>query len=380
MLTILCIIIILIYLLLIGWFNFGFNKVEDFKLQDLVPKTKFSVVIPFRNEAESVPFLLDSILKLNYNTSYFEFILVDDESTDNTVAVIEKILTKAHHINGGPKIRILKNKRRSNSPKKDAITTAIAVAKYGWILTTDADCILPKYWLDCYDEFIQTHEAIAVAGPVRFTGTSSFFNRFQILDTLSLQGATIGSFGIKRPMLCNGANFAYKKSIYSSVNGFKGNDSIASGDDTFLLEKLIELDKDKVLYLKNKEAIVTTKTSKNNTEFINQRLRWASKTSHYNLWFPKIIGLSVFLANVVVILIIPFVVFNVLALKTGVLLFLIKFSIDLLLIFKTSRFFKQEPVLLSYVFASIIYPFLNTYIVALMPFKSYSWKGRKYNR
>ena len=65
MLASICIIIVLIYLILISWLNNGFNKIKDFTLQDLEPKTKFSVIIPFRNEAENLPILLKSIENLN---------------------------------------------------------------------------------------------------------------------------------------------------------------------------------------------------------------------------------------------------------------------------------------------------------------------------
>lgn len=375
MLSILLITIIIIYLILITWLNSGFNKVDVFKLQDLPAKTKFSIIIPFRNEAETLPKLLHSISNLNYKKEHFEILLIDDDSTDNSVELITKTLS-ASKIN----FRIITNERASHSPKKDAISTAIKQAKYAWIITTDADCLLPKYWLDCYDEFIQTHTAIAIAGPVKFTGESSFFNRFQIMDTLSLQGVTIGSFGAKKPFLCNGANFAYRVSAFNAVNGFMGNDKIASGDDIFLLEKFIEHEKGHVHYLKSDKAIVTTFVNSNLKALIEQRLRWASKTSNYKTWFPKGVGITVFVANLICVTLIPLVIFNQIAFKTAILLFLIKFSIDLLLLFKSSRFFKQEPVLLSYVFASVFHPFFNSYIAILSIFKSYHWKGRNYRK
>ena len=56
---------------------------------------------------------------------------------------------------------------------------------------------------------------------------------------MSLQGSTVGGFGIGHPFLCNGANLAYKKHHFIQLNGFKGNDTIASGDDIFLFEKFI---------------------------------------------------------------------------------------------------------------------------------------------
>ncbi|MCC1483079.1 glycosyltransferase [Winogradskyella sp. E313] len=373
MLSICIITIIIIYLSLMIWLNIGFNKVESFSLQDLSNETKFSIVIPFRNEAEMLPQLLQSIVNLNYKKTYFEIVFVDDDSNDSSIRLINESLK-----NTTIDFNIINNIRSSNSPKKDAITTAIKYAKYDWIITTDADCILPKYWLDCYDEFIQTQTCIAIAGPVKFIGSSSFFTRFQIMDTLSLQAATIGGFGQKKPFLCNGANFAYQISAFNTVNGFDGNTSIASGDDIFLLEKFIKFQKENVHYLKSDKAIVTTAVNTNLKALINQRLRWASKTVNYKAWLPRIIGLIVFITNFSIITLIPLTLFYLISLKTALLIFLIKASIDLLLLFKASRFFKQEPILLSYVFASLLYPFFNSYIAITSSFTSYQWKGRTF--
>lgn len=384
MLTLIVIIIIIVYLIIIGLLIYGFDKVTDFKLQDLLSKTKFSIVIPFRNEAENLPKLLESIAKLNYPRDLFEVILVDDDSEDDSVSVIKK------HISERPldrvytersrstqsDIRIIKNNRTSNSPKKDAITSAIKISKHSWIITTDADCILPKYWLDTFDECIQTNQPNCIVAPVTYHGKTSFFNRFQALDFLSLQGATIGGFGIKNPFMCNGANFAYLKSEFISVNGFDGNDTISSGDDIFLLEKIVNRDAKKVHYLKSKKAIVTTNPAINLKHLIQQRLRWASKTSNLNNWFTKLVGLVVLIGNLVCLVFIPAVIFNFIYIKIAIALFSIKFSIDFLLLFKTSRFFKQENLLLSYLLSSIIYPIFSVYIALLSFFKSYQWKGR----
>jgi len=378
MIALLAIITIIIYLFVIGVLIYGFDKIKDFKLQDLPPKTKFSIVIPFRNEAENLPRLLNSITKLNYPNGFFEVILVDDDSEDDSVLIIEKILkTLSKQKNTlASTIRIIKNERTSNSPKKDAITSAIKQSKHHWIITTDADCVLPKYWLDTFDECIQINQPNCIVAPVTYHGKTSFFNRFQTLDILSLQGATIGGFGIQKPLMCNGANFAYLKSEFISVNGFQGNDTISSGDDIFILEKIWKKAPKKVHYLKSKKAIVTTYPVKNIDQLIQQRLRWASKTSNYNNWFAKCVGLIVLLGNLTCLLLMPAAFLNYITPKIAIALFVIKFSIDFLLLFKAARFFKQENLLLSYIFSCLIYPFFSVYIAFLSFFKSYHWKGR----
>ncbi len=365
--------------MVIGSLTYGFDKVEEFQLQDLKPKTKFSIVIPFRDEAENLPKLLDSISNLNYPKDLFEVILVDDESDDGSADIIYNLLD-TKDFTGTDNIKIIQNNRVSNSPKKDAITSAIEMTNNEWIITSDADCVLPEYWLDTFDEFIQTKQPNSIVAPVTYYGQTSFFNRFQTLDVLSLQGATIGGFGLQKPFLCNGANFAYRKSIFRELQGFEGNMKIASGDDIFLLEKLKNHDSKKVNYLKNPKAIVHTQPVSSLQQLINQRLRWASKTSRNPNWFSKLLGLVVFLANLVCLSLVPLLIFNLISPRMAVSLLVIKLGIDFLLLFKTARFFKQENLLLSFLFSSFLYPFFSVYIVILSLFKSYHWKGRTFKK
>jgi hypothetical protein len=135
-----------------------------------------------------------------------------------------------------------------------------------------------------------------------------------------------------------------------------------------------------VHYLKSEHAIVKTNPAASLPSLIQQRLRWASKTSRYNNWFAKLIGLSVVFANLVCIALIPLVLANSMATKTALALFIIKFSIDFLLLFKTARFFKIETLLLSYIVSSFLYPVFSVYIALMSLFKSYHWKGRTFSK
>ena len=51
-------------------------------------KNKVSVISTVKNEEDNIGFLIDSILKQNYR--FHEFVINDNSSTDNTVAVIEE--------------------------------------------------------------------------------------------------------------------------------------------------------------------------------------------------------------------------------------------------------------------------------------------------
>ncbi|WP_026754780.1 glycosyltransferase [Sediminibacter sp. Hel_I_10] len=378
MLVILLVITIL-YLGIIGSFIYGFDKVNTFQLTDVTPKHCFSVIIPFRDEAENLPALLASMANLEYPMSKFELLFINDASTDESETIISDFF-RTHKSQQQFDFKILQNEQLTNAPKKDAIALAVKQAKYDWMVTTDADCKLPQFWLDTLDAFLQNTTANCVALPVSYTNLGSFLSRFQALDLLSLQGATIGGFGVNKPFLCNGANFAYRKSAFISVKGFEGNSSISSGDDIFLLEKFLKHQKESVMYLKSPKAIVTTNPQPNLKTLISQRLRWAAKTTNYKNNFGKLTGLLVFAMNGTLVCLPLLCLATIISLKTLIYIWLIKLAIDFLLLFKTARFFEQETVLPSYIFSSFLYPFFSVYIACLSLFSSYKWKGRSYKK
>lgn len=372
---IITLIIVLLYLLLIGSFVIGFDKIKPILLEDIPAKVNFSIVIPFRNEVENLSDLLDSILRLNYDINKFEILFVDDHSEDKSISLIRSKLSKT-------KIdyTIITNDNHSSSPKKNAITKAIKQSKFEWIVTTDADCNLPKYWLDAFDFFIQKNDTKFIVAPVTYYKITSFLKRFQLLDFLSLQGVGIGSFGIKKPILCNGANLAYTKTLFLELNGFEGNTHISSGDDIFLLEKTIRKYPKHIHYLKNEHAIVQTLAQPNFKSLISQRVRWASKTSSYTSLFAKLAGIIVFLMNGFLVCAPLLVLAHFITLKLLMYAFIIKFCIDFLLLFKTARFFNQESYLASFLISSFLYPFFSVYVVFISVFRGYKWKDRTYNK
>lgn len=380
MLSLSLIIISICYVILILSFTYGFNKVKTFKPKDSQQNTAFTVVIPFRNEAENLEALIHSIGSLQYDKSKYEVILVDDASEDDSVDIITHMLSKRPLEDVQSAITIIKNNRATNAPKKDAITSAIAIAKHDWIVTTDADCILPKYWLATFDAYIEEHQPKMMVAPVTYHTTDSFLKRFQLLDFLSLMGATIGGFGIHLPFLCNGANLVYRKSLFQDVNGFIGNSNIASGDDIFLLEKALQANKKRVHYIKANAAIVLTKPQPDWKSLVSQRKRWAAKTSNYHSAFGKLTGVLVLFMNAIVIVSGILALCAVLHWFTFLVVFFLKLAVDFLLLYKTSVFFNQTPYLRSFLAAAVIYPFFSVYIAFNSLFTSYNWKERRFKK
>jgi len=81
-------IVIFLYLALMGLIRIGVSLLPYFKVSAAIPKTRFTVIVPFRNESENIPRLLRSISSLDYPIELIEVILVNDASDDDSVEVI----------------------------------------------------------------------------------------------------------------------------------------------------------------------------------------------------------------------------------------------------------------------------------------------------
>jgi cellulose synthase/poly-beta-1,6-N-acetylglucosamine synthase-like glycosyltransferase len=360
--------IILIYCLVIAWLSYGFTKIKKNQSNGLSPKTHFTIVVPFRNEIENLPILLKSISRLNYPIELFEVILVDDDSEEAFCILSQKF-----------NIQIIENIRVSNSPKKDAITTAMQHVSTEWIITTDADCIVPENWLQTLDNYIQLHDVSMIAGAVTYECDNSFLHHFQQLDLTSLQGATIGSFGLNKGFMCNGANFAYTKSFFKKLNGFDGNNKIASGDDVFLLQKAIAAFPKQVHYLKAETNIILTKPTPDWKSLFYQRVRWAAKTGSYQSAFGKSLGIIVFLANLSVV--ITWVLSLTLQISYINLLsiLILKFILDSMLLYQTNYFLTGKQMRF-FILSNLWYPFFSTSVALYSLLGTYEWKGRRFSK
>ncbi|WP_205959298.1 glycosyltransferase family 2 protein [Flavobacterium rivulicola] len=375
LITIALSLILLVYVALMVQLILGYDKVKTFKRTAVEPKTAFSIIVPFRNEEKNLPRLLQSFSKLNYPYKLIEIVMVDDFSTD----LSERVCIKWRLDHEFLDTTLLENLRLSNSPKKDAIGRAVPIIKHDWIITTDADCTVPENWLLTLDNYIQKHQPEMIVGAVKYKTKNNWFHKFQQLDLLSLQGTTIGSFGIRKPFMCNGANFAYTKKLFKEIGGFEGVSKNASGDDVFLLQKATKNHLDKIHYLKNTESIVKTKPENDLFDFFMQRVRWASKTSGYQSSYAKFLAVIVLLMNLgLVICCLLSVVGNFdWSILLGV--FSAKYLVDYWLLHKTNKYLLKGQWILPLT-TSIIYPFYSSLVGVYSLFGNFSWKGRQFSK
>ncbi len=100
--------------------------------QSTPSEPRYSVVIPCYDEADNVTQLVDEVGAALANVSDFEILIVDDCSSDDTVA--RALDARRHH---GVHVRVLKHHR--NRGQSAAICSGVDAASGRWIVTLDGD-------------------------------------------------------------------------------------------------------------------------------------------------------------------------------------------------------------------------------------------------
>jgi len=362
-----------------GWIQ---DKIYQAKTGMLSKTAPFiSVIIAARNEEKNIGNCIESIINQTYPAHLFEVIIVDDNSTDSTPAIVNSFEQNNIRVF---KLNDFTENEKLNSYKKKAVETAISFAKGNLIITTDADCIVQKEWLQTIASFYEESSAVFIAAPVVYAEplhSDSFLKRFlkifQSLDFMTLQGITGAAVYENIHNMCNGANLAYEKKVFYEVNGFKGIDEIASGDDMLLMHKIHDKYPDKIKYLKSTNVIVQTQPAKTISEFMNQRIRWASKAEKYTDPKIKAVLLLVYLLNAWIFFIAICSFFFMQAFYLFLLLFIAKSAIELFFLFPVAGFFRKQKLLWWFIPAQPFHILYTLIAGWLGKFGSYKWKGRK---
>ena len=234
-----------------------------------------SVIIPFRNEENTILDNLASLESQSISKDRYEVIYVDDNSNDNSVEILGNAIQSKN-------IFIIHSdaKTEKRAHKKLALQKAIRLAKGELIITTDADCVHGRDWLKTLSNMFDYKTAF-VSGPVEFIDDESTFTKFQRLEFSGLILVGAGLIGLKKPLICNAANLGFRKSVYEMVGGYDDNLNLSSGDDEFLMQKISRETSLQIKFCFDRSAMSYTKPNSTLSEFFNQRKRWASKSFYY---------------------------------------------------------------------------------------------------
>ena len=319
---------------------------------------QISVVIPFRNEANHLPTLIQSMNQLTLFPR--EIIWVNDHSEDNSVACLEQlsipIRSKIIHLEPG------------DSGKKTALRAGISDAVGEFILTWDADIEVPKQFFVQLEATPETDLLILPVGmPARRLG-----QLFYELDYLYLNALNVAISGLSKPILASGANLLFNKEIFEAIDSFEQHQEIASGDDVFLLNDFKNASK-RIEFSFHSNLVVQTNPPQTREAFIQQRLRWFGKTRSVGDFSATLMGLAGFIYHLGFWL----VLFSNIHWKQFCILIGWKILLDFGILYPYSRIVNRKWNFLFIPFFSLFYPVYILGILSTNLFFEPNWKGRK---
>lgn len=333
-----------------------------------------SIVIPVRNEELHIEQLIKDLLAQDYPAHLMEIIVVDDHSEDQTSEIVSKFLNERIHLIALD--QYLFNQKISTAYKKKAIEAGVHSAKGELIMTTDGDCRVNNKWVSSMVNIWSASGAKLLTGAVVMTETNNSFRKFQSLDFLGMMGITASMLKMKIYNMANGANLLYEKAAFDAVDGFKGIDHLASGDDMLLMYKIAKKYNGAVAYAKHPEAVVYTETMNTLKDFLQQRFRWTAKSKDYqDQRMTWILGAVFFF---VVTLVVNFIA--AFLSTTFLLLFLVQLTVkvisDYRLLKSTSQYYDRGGLMSSFFSSQWMHIIYIVFVGSLGNLLKFDWKGR----
>ena len=359
-----------VYLIVLIYIIKGWSALRRPALRSRDFNTKVTVLIAARNEEAIISYTIEDILAQDYPKHLTEIIIVDDHSTDRTSEIISSY--------AGRGIRLLKlnESRALNSYKKKAIAKAIELSTGDLMVATDADCRMGASWLSAIVNYYESNDLVMISSPVSFFEERSMFEYMQSLEFSFLIGIGAAFIGNKRASTCNGANLAYRKDIFYEVGGFAGIDELASGDDELLLQKVAIKHPGRIGFLKRTEAIVYTHAKHNLKDFLQQRRRWASKSTRYKDKKLVALAVSIWLFNVSLLVNAGLSFYSVDFFKLFLIQFLLKYLFEAVFLLPVLTFFKRAGLITLLILVIPAHVVYLVYIGLVGNSRKYLWKGR----
>lgn len=351
-----------IFFALVALFGFSLqrNKERGYSEGTKISAEAITVLIPFRNEEENLPKLLESIQKLQRFPAVFVFI--NDHSDDGSLEVFNNWKDLP--------IVIIENPAGCEG-KKTALREGAKHVRSEYTLTWDADVVVAS---DYFNAIEQLTEADMYVLPAIFT-SQSFLQHLFTFDIVTANAVNAGLAGWRRPIFASGANLLYRTHTFEQLDTIAAHGHISSGDDTFLLRDFTR-NKATVRLSTDPSLAVKTEAPTSFGVYLSQRLRWVSKTNALKdaintyVAIKQLLFMMVFIALMVWLIADQFW-FGLIYLVTC------KMVTDFLVF---SAYFKQinrTGLLLLLPIAEFWFPIYSVVLAALIPFYKPSWKGRQ---
>ncbi len=248
------------------------KKAESYNIKE--PVLKVSVIIPARDEAETLPALFKSLIYQTY--SIYEIVLINDRSRDNTLDIMKKFQSDYPGL-----VKIIDNKEGCNgkNPKQAALSLAEDVAAGDIFLYTDADCSVPREWVEYMIKPFGNSAIGLVFGTVTVDKEKTLLEKFQQYDHLLRYHYTVACAGLNMPTGGFGNNLAVRRNALLDIGGFRKLEYSVT-EDAQLIAKVRNSGKWKIVAQTSAKSMVATAPVKTWKELCEQELRWSTGAMH----------------------------------------------------------------------------------------------------
>jgi len=363
LLTLLFLILSGCYFVMLAAVAIGLNRLHS-AAYDYLPT--ISIVIAARNEEKRISACLESLERIDYPADKFEVIVVDDNSADQTAALVGAVCRK---YTNWSLIR-LHQKSDQLRGKKNALQNGIEKAEGELIFTTDADCRVPAGWLRAMVRYFAPDVSMVLGYSPLIKEKRSYYRLLQF-DNLFSAIAAAAPTKLGYPFTSVGRNMAYRKTAYETAGGFLALKKFRSGDDIHLTKRFHHQNGGRIDYCADPETFVQTMMPSSRREVIQQQMRKNSKT--FQLSLPNIIVmLALFLLYLLFFSLPLFLPGNLLL---WLVVILIKLGAEYVILRKAARIFKQTDLIPFIPLMQIIYPLYIITFSLLGSFQLYQWKN-----
>ena len=182
-----------------------------------------TVIVPCYNEEKTVAYTLIALQKSTKTN--LEILVIDDGSTDNTSAEVEKFIKQDE------RIRLIK---KPNGGKSSALNLGFAEAKYDLIITIDGDTILLPETINELTKPFADANVDAVCGNVEVGNVRNLITGFQALEYITTQNFDRRAFDeLNCISVVPGATGAWRRDKVLAVGGY-GTDTLTEDADLTL--------------------------------------------------------------------------------------------------------------------------------------------------
>jgi len=332
-----------------------------------------SVVICVRNGEKSLPYILNDLKNQVYEGD-IEFIIVDDDSVDNSKIIIKEFCKADNRF----KYTSSNKGNISLKYKKRALDAGISESKYDYLLFTDVDCRVNKYWVASMMDNYKNPNINFIIGPsIVENSCTNFVSKFQHIDFFILIMSSLSTAQLNFPLASTGQNQSYKRKLFNKIDGFSKIENLLQGDDSIFLQLC---KKNKIvdpMFSADLNSFTSSKEIISIKEFILQRIRWAADGKimwKYNKFF-YIILLSTLFCNT--LLLYP-IFFKIKYFWVFLIIIQIKFILEFIFYF-IGKIKLQQKIEFQYFLYWFLFNIPYVCITGLMSFfvTMFKWKSRK---